>query len=62
MFWKPTLAIQADVASVIVELAQKVDLKMNEDWLPTLRARDSAKEQANEWVECSWGRGVRTSS
>lgn len=51
MFWKPAVAVQADVASFLVELSESADgLKWDPDWVATLQKRDHEKEQATEKV------------
>lgn len=48
MFWKPTVAVQADVASTLVQLSQRADdNRWAPDWLSTLQQRDQEKEEAN---------------
>lgn len=48
MFWRPSLAIQGDVASFVVELARALpDFKCPQSWLQTLRQRDEDKEAKN---------------
>jgi acetolactate synthase-like protein len=48
MFWKPTLAVCADVGSFLQELSLcLVDYKCSPDWLQQLRDRDIAKEELN---------------
>ena len=50
MFWKPTVAIQADVASFIVELSQGLKgYKCDQEWIDTLRNKDKQKEDANRY-------------
>ncbi|XP_076813682.1 2-hydroxyacyl-CoA lyase 2-like [Clavelina lepadiformis] len=50
MFWRPTVAIQADVASLIVELANQLGQNYSCDaaWLNQLKQGDIAKEKQNE--------------
>ena len=51
MFWKPAVAVQADVASFLVELSASPDgLKWDPDWVSTLQKRDKDKEIATEKV------------
>jgi len=51
MFWKPTVAVQADVGSFLVELSKTADgLEWDADWIPTLQKRDQEKELANDKV------------
>lgn len=53
MFWKPTVAIQADVGTFLVELSKVADgLNWDPNWVPTLQKRDQEKELANEKVSC----------
>ena len=48
LFWKPTLALQSDVASVITSLAEGLQgYKCDDDWLVELRARDDSREATN---------------
>ncbi|XP_053384559.1 2-hydroxyacyl-CoA lyase 2-like [Mercenaria mercenaria] len=48
MFWKPTVAIQGDVGSFIVKLAQGMQgYKCDTEWLDMLRNKDIDKEKAN---------------
>ena len=48
MFWKPTVAIQADVASFIVELSKGLKgYKCDKGWIDSLRNKDKEKEEAN---------------
>jgi len=48
MFWKPALAVCADVGSFLQELSLTlVDYKCSPDWLQQLRDRDMAKEELN---------------
>lgn len=49
MFWKPTLAIQGDAATLISRLSDNLKgYKCNPEWLDTLRERDEQKESANK--------------
>ncbi|XP_071099924.1 2-hydroxyacyl-CoA lyase 2-like [Haliotis cracherodii] len=49
MFWKPTLAVQGDVGSFMVEVARGMrGYKCDPDWVKTLRDRDEEKEVANK--------------
>lgn len=52
MFWKPTVALEADVATFLVELSEAADgiVQWDPDWIPTLRKRDQEKESATEKV------------
>lgn len=49
MFWKPSLAVQADIGSFITELAntlqQGTPYVCDKEWIQTLQQRDTAKEQ-----------------
>ncbi len=48
MFWKPTIALQADVGSFIVDLARGLKgYKCDPDWAKQLKDKDTAKEDAN---------------
>ena len=50
MFWKPTVAIQADVASFIVELSQGLKgYKCDRDWIDSLKNKDKEKEESNRY-------------
>lgn len=49
MFWSPTLAVQADPADFVLKLAESVKgYKCPDEWLQTLREKDSQKEEANK--------------
>lgn len=49
MFWKPALAVCADVGSFLQELSHfLVDFKCSPDWLQQLQDRDRAKEELNQ--------------
>ena len=52
MFWKPTVAIQADVATALVKISDglKGGVKCAEEWLPSLQKRDDEKEDANRFT------------
>lgn len=51
MFWKPALAVQADVGTFLVQLSKIVDdTKWDPNWLSTLQKRDQEKEIANQKV------------
>ena len=52
MFWKPTIAIEADVASALVKVSDglKGGVKCAEEWLPSLQKRDDEKEDANRFA------------
>ena len=48
MFWKPTVAVQADVGSTMVSLAKALKgYKCDPDWVALLRGRDEDKEKKN---------------
>lgn len=48
MFWKPTLAVQSDVASFLVSVIGGLKgYKCDPDWVKLLRKRDIEKETAN---------------
>lgn len=48
VMWNPTLAVQADVGSFLVEVSKGVaGYSCSKDWIQTLRARDAEKETAN---------------
>lgn len=49
VFWKPSLAIQGDSASLIVELAKHKTKKLDwDEWSKTLKDREIEKEKENE--------------
>ncbi|GAB6027324.1 hypothetical protein CHUAL_001606 [Chamberlinius hualienensis] len=49
MFWKPSLAIQSDAASFIIEVAQNLNnLKVSSKWIETLTKREVEKEDENK--------------
>lgn len=49
MFWKPTLAIQGDAATLISQLSENLrGYKCDPEWLATLQQRDIDKENANK--------------
>nr|CAH0102816.1 unnamed protein product [Daphnia galeata] len=49
MFWKPTVAVQADVGTFLVELSEAADgMKWDPDWAATLQKRDKEKEVTTE--------------
>ncbi|CAL1548616.1 unnamed protein product [Lymnaea stagnalis] len=53
MFWKPTLAVQADVASFLVSVVSGLKgYKCDSEWVKTLQKRDQEKESAN-LAKCS---------
>ena len=48
MFWKPTVAIQGDVGSFMLKLAEGLGgYKCDPEWLGMLRTKDKTKEDAN---------------
>lgn len=48
MFWKPTIAVEGDVASFIVQVSQGLkDYKCDPDWIQALKDKDQTKEKAN---------------
>ena len=48
MFWSPSLAIQADVGSFVVALAETLGgYSVPAEWISNLRSKDDAKAQAN---------------
>ena len=52
MFWKPAVAVQADVGTFLVELSEAADgIKWDPDWAATLQKRDKEKELATEKVD-----------
>ena len=51
MFWKPTVAVQGDVASFILELSKGVKgYKCDPEWIGMLRNKDKSKEDANRFA------------
>lgn len=49
MFWKPTIAIQGDVASFITEVSKGLKgYKCDPEWTQKLLDRDCDKEKANK--------------
>lgn len=51
MFWKPAVAVQADVGTFLVELSEAADgLKWDPEWVELLQKRDKEKELATEKV------------
>ena len=51
MFWKPTLALLGDVASVLTSLADGLrDYKCDSEWIDELRQRDDYRESLNRSV------------
>lgn len=62
IFWRPTVAIESDVAKFVIDLTQSLKRKalsreidstklianLDQDWLNTLRERDSAKDDSIE--------------
>nr|XP_022322803.1 acetolactate synthase-like protein [Crassostrea virginica] len=48
MFWKPTIAVEGDVASFIVQISQGLQgYKCDPDWIRKLKDKDEEKEKAN---------------
>ncbi|MCI4389781.1 hypothetical protein PGIGA_G00103000 [Pangasianodon gigas] len=48
LFWKPTVAIQGDVGSFLLQLSKGlVGHKCPEEWIQCLKERDKTKEKAN---------------
>lgn len=48
-FWKPTVAVEADVGSFLASLAEALpDFKCDQSWIQTLRDLDNAKEENNK--------------
>eukprot|EP00794_Sanderia_malayensis_P016669 gene16669-18361_t len=48
MFWKPTLPIKADAASLIVSISKALgNYKVNQDWIQSLKDKDNEKEKQN---------------
>ncbi|XP_052692052.1 2-hydroxyacyl-CoA lyase 2-like, partial [Crassostrea angulata] len=48
MFWKPTIAVEGDVASFIVQISQGLKgYKCDPDWIQALKDKDQTKEKAN---------------
>jgi len=48
VFWKPSLAIQADPASLLVAISESLgSFKVDEEWGKTLKTRDLEKELSN---------------
>lgn len=51
MFWKPTLAVQADVASFLVSVVSGLKgYKCDPEWVKLLQSRDLETEKANMYV------------
>ena len=50
MFWRPTLAVQADAASTLISVRQRLDenFSVDAEWIASLKARDAEKEKDNE--------------
>ncbi|XP_033108878.1 acetolactate synthase-like protein [Anneissia japonica] len=47
-FWKPSLAVQADVGSFLVSLQKGLKkFKCDEEWVKSLKSKDEEKEEAN---------------
>uniref|UniRef100_H2Y6A6 IlvB-like protein n=1 Tax=Ciona savignyi TaxID=51511 RepID=H2Y6A6_CIOSA len=47
MFWKPTIAIQADAASLLVDIAKNLNYSCPCDWTVQLKQGDIEKEKKN---------------
>ena len=49
MFWRPTLAVQADAASTLISVRQRLDenFLVDEEWVASLKQRDADKEKDN---------------
>ena len=56
MFWKPTLPVNADVASFVVSVTEKLQARKYAGapaaWIKELRERDTAVEEKNLYVFC----------
>jgi len=53
MFWKPTIAIEGDVASFITEVANGLKgYKCDSEWVQKLKDKDNDKESANRYYSC----------
>ena len=52
VYWKPTVPVQADVATFMVKLADalKGNVNVDKDWLSELTQREEAKQKSNEEV------------
>lgn len=49
MFWKPAVAVQADVASFLLKLQAALSrYQCDAEWPGTLKHRDAETERANE--------------
>lgn len=49
VFWKPTLAVQADPASFIVQLKSKISQSTKiDEWVELLKGREIEKEKTNK--------------
>ena len=49
MFWKPTVAVQADVGTFITQLQTSLSgYKCDPEWPAMLKQRDDEKESSNE--------------
>lgn len=50
VYWKPTVPVQADVATFLVKLSKALhgSLRIDKEWLSELSEREIAKEKANE--------------
>jgi len=50
VFWKPTLALLGDVASVLTSLADGLqEYKCDREWLDELRQRDDDRETTHRY-------------
>lgn len=48
MFWKPTLAVQCDAATFLVEVCSLLDgYSCSTQWVQTLRTNELEKEEEN---------------
>lgn len=48
IYWKPTLAINADPAKLVVDLAEGIKgYRGSDDWINELREKDNVKEDIN---------------
>ena len=51
IYWKPTLAINADPAKLVVDLAEGIKgYRGSDDWINELREKDNVKEDINLYV------------
>lgn len=53
VYWKPTVPVQADVATFMVKLGDSLrgSFKVDQDWLSELSDRETAKQKSNEEVQ-----------